>query len=156
MTTLTKIKELVKQKFRIDWDGLHGGKHMGRVLENGLRVADLSGANSEIVSLFAYFHDAKRFNNAVDPEHGKRGAEFAKTLRGSLVTLKDSDFELLLYACERHTDGLTEADVTVQACWDADRLDLGRIGLRPNPDFLCTTAAKGPEIIEWAYRRSQN
>jgi uncharacterized protein len=156
MTTLIKIRELVKREFRIDWDGLHGGKHMSRVLENGLRVADLSGANSEIVSLFAYFHDAKRSNNAVDPGHGKRGAEFAKTLRGSLVTLKDNDFELLLYACERHTDGLTEADVTVQACWDADRLDLGRIGLRPNPDFLCTTAAKGPEIIEWAYRRSQN
>ncbi len=156
MTTLKKIIELVKQEFRIDWNGLHGGKHMARVLENGHRVADLSGANKEIVSLFAYFHDAKRLNNAVDPGHGKRGAQFAKTLRGSLVTLSDSDFELLLYACERHTDGLTDADVTVQACWDADRLDLGRIGLRPHPDFLCTAAAKRPEIIEWAYRRSQN
>ena len=156
MTSLPKIIELVKQEFRINWDGLHGGKHMARVLENGLRVADLSGANKEIVSLFAYFHDAKRFNNAVDPDHGKRGADFAKALRGSLVTLTDSDLELLLYACERHTDGLTEAEVTVQACWDADRLDLGRIGLRPNPEFLCTAAAKSPEIIKWAFRRSQN
>jgi uncharacterized protein len=156
MTSLPKIIELVKQEFRIDWGGLHGGKHMARVLENGLRVADLSGANKEIVSLFAYFHDAKRFSNAVDPGHGKRGADFAKALRGSLVTLTDSDLELLSYACERHTDGLTEAEVTVQACWDADRLDLGRIGLRPNPEFLCTGAAKSPEIIKWAFRRSQN
>jgi uncharacterized protein len=156
MTTLKTIIELVKKEFSIDWDGLHGAVHMARVLENGQRIADLAGANKEIVSLFAYFHDAKRLNNAVDPGHGKRGAEFAKTLRGSLITLKDSDFELLAYACARHTDGLTDADVTVQACWDADRLDLGRIGVRPSPDFLCTDAAKRPEIIEWAYCRSRN
>jgi uncharacterized protein len=156
MASLTTIIELVKKEFGIDWDGLHGGAHMARVLENGQRIADLAGANKEVVSLFAYFHDAKRLNNAVDPGHGKRGAEFAKTHRGSLVSLKDSDFELLVDACERHTDGLTDADVTVQACWDADRLDLGRIGVRPNPEFLCTDAAKRQEIIDWAYLRSRN
>jgi uncharacterized protein len=156
MTTLKKIIELVKKEFCIDWDGLHGKNHMTRVLENGQRIADLAGANKEIVSLFAYFHDAKRLNNAVDPGHGKRGAEFAKTVRGSLITLENSDFELLSYACARHTDGFTDADITVQACWDADRLDLGRIGVRPNPAFLCTDAAKRPEIIEWAYRRSRH
>ncbi len=129
---------------------------MARVLENGWRIADLSGANREVVSLFAYLHDAKRRNNAVDPGHGKRGAAFARTLRGSLITLSDSDFDLLADACEQHTDGLTDSDVTIQACWDADRLDLGRIGVRPNPEFLCTDAAKRPEIIDWAYRRSQS
>ena len=156
MTTLEKIARLVQREFPIDWDGLHGESHMLRVLENGQRIAELSGANVEVVSLFAYFHDAKRQNNAYDPGHGQRGAAFARSLRGSLVTLHDSDFELLSYACERHTDGLTEADITVQACWDADRLDLGRIGIRPNPEFLCTDAAKRPEIIEWAYLRSCN
>jgi uncharacterized protein len=50
---------------------------------------------------------------------------------------------------------LTEADVTVQTCWDADRLDLGRIGIKPEPRFLCTAAAQDPALIEWALLRSQ-
>ena len=52
------------------------------------------------------------------------------------------------------TDGGTEADVTVQTCWDADRLDLGRVGIRPHPRYLCTPAARSAEVIEWAHARS--
>jgi uncharacterized protein len=37
----------------------------------------------------------------------------------------DDRFDLLYTACDLHTDGLTDGDVTIQACWDADRLDLG-------------------------------
>jgi len=138
----------------ISWDGIHGGAHMARVLENGLRVADESGSNVEVVTLFAYLHDSKRMNNGKDPEHGARGADFAKTLRGSLITLDDAAFDLLEYAIRHHTDGMTEADVTVQTCWDADRLDLGRIGIKPDPAYLCTPTAKRPDIIQWAYGRS--
>jgi uncharacterized protein len=43
---------------------------------------------------------------------------------------------------EFHSHGSTEADSTVQACWDADRLDLVRIGIEPEPDRLCTDAAR--------------
>lgn len=46
------------------------------------------------------------------------------------------------------------ADITVQTCWDADRLDLGRVGIRPDPDRLCTSAAKESDLLEWAYARS--
>jgi uncharacterized protein len=42
----------------------------------------------------------------------------------------------------------------VQTCWDADRLDLGRVGKRPDPRRLCTPAARDRDVIEWAYRRS--
>jgi len=138
----------------ISWDGIHGGAHMARVLENGLRVAGESGANVDVVTLFAYLHDSKRMNNGKDPEHGARGADFAKTLKGSIITLDDAEFDLLEYAIRYHTDGMTEADVTVQTCWDADRLDLGRIGIEPDPAYLCTPAAKKPDIIRWAYGRS--
>jgi uncharacterized protein len=40
-------------------------------------------------------------------------------------------------------------------CWDADRLDLGRIGIRPKGTKLCTSAARDPAVIEWAYQRSR-
>jgi uncharacterized protein len=44
--------------------------------------------------------------------------------------------------------------MTVLTCWDADRLDLGRVGIKPNPHRLCTAAARDPMMIEWAYKRS--
>ena len=40
--------------------------------------------------------------------------------------------ELLIEACKYHSDGFTEADITVQTFRDADRLDLGRVGIRPS------------------------
>ncbi len=53
-----------------------------------------------------------------------------------------------------HTMGKTTGDVTVQTCWDADRLDLGRVGIRPHHKYLCTKAAKDAQMIAWAYHRS--
>ena len=44
--------------------------------------------------------------------------------------------------------------MTVQTCWDADRLDLGRVGIRPLAERLCTDVARDPVLIEWAYQRS--
>jgi len=44
--------------------------------------------------------------------------------------------------------------MTIQACFDSDRLDLGRVGKYPNTDFLCTSLAKDEQFIEWAYQRS--
>ena len=53
-----------------------------------------------------------------------------------------------------HSDGYTDADITVQVCWDADRLDLGRVGIKPAPHRLCTASAKAVDILEAAYERS--
>ncbi|MCB2041992.1 MAG: hypothetical protein KDH48_15080, partial [Rhodoferax sp.] len=62
---------------------------------------------------------------------------------------------LLQAACRGHSDGHRAGhDVTVLTCWDADRLDLGRVGIRPLPERLCTAAAREPVVLEWAYRRS--
>jgi uncharacterized protein len=58
------------------------------------------------------------------------------------------------YAVRHYSDGLTEADVTVQTCWDSDRLDLGRVGIVPRPERLCTVQARDPVLFERAYRRS--
>jgi uncharacterized protein len=43
---------------------------------------------------------------------------------------------------------------TIQTCWDADRLDLGRVGITPHPSRLCTEAARRPEMIRWADGRA--
>ena len=135
--------------------GVHGVAHWARVLENGRRVASLTpGADAEIVELFSIFHDARRVNEAVDFGHGRRGAALARELRGQYFDLDDVRFSLLEYACNEHTSGKTEADPSVQVCWDADRLDLLRVGTRPRTSLLCTAAARTSELMDWANRRA--
>jgi len=125
------------------------------VRENGLRLAGLTGARADVVELFAYFHDACRHNDSHDPEHGARGADLARNLVGSVFDLDPEGLSLLLEACIGHTRGETVAEITVATCWDADRLDLARVGRMPRPDRLCTVAARDPAIIAWACTRSR-
>ena len=68
-------------------------------------------------------HDTQRRNERRDPSHGRRAARYAKSLRGVWFDLSDKEMELLTEALKYHSDGYTEADITVQVCWDADRLD---------------------------------
>jgi uncharacterized protein len=119
-----------------------------------LRLAAQTGANPEVVELFAVFHDSRRESETRDPGHGRRGSELARKLRPEHFSLSDKDFDLLITACDHHTDGSTAADVTVQTCWDADRLDLWRIFITPKNSLLCTEAAREKAIQEWARTRS--
>lgn len=80
--------------------------------------------------------------------------ESRQELRATHLDLGDTDFELLIEACTRHTEGGTNGDVTIRACWDADRLDLERIGIRTDPRRLCTTAARDPKLLGWASRQA--
>jgi len=154
MLNLKPIVHRILEDYALPKHGIHGVSHWARVLENGLRLAKATGAKTEIIQLFAVFHDSKRVNEAVDHGHGQRGAEFATELRGDLFDLPDDDFEILHTACADHTDGETEGDITVQTCWDADRLDLGRVGMMPEHKYLCTDAVKSPETVKWADGRA--
>ena len=57
---------------------------------------------------------------------------------------------LLGFACEEHTNGGVGRDPTVGVCWDADRLNLRRVGIRPDPRLLSTGAARNGGRIKWA------
>jgi uncharacterized protein len=123
--------------------GIHGLPHWLRVERNGLALAAAEGADAVVVSLFALFHDSRRVNDDADCGHGSRGARLALELRGDgLFNVTDEQLELLIYACENHTD-VTHCDhPTVACCWDADRLDLTRIGVDPDPNMLNTATAR--------------
>ncbi len=150
-----QLDTVILAEFRLELDGIHGVKHWKRVLENGLRIAETSGADEEIVEYFAYLHDVGRWDNGRDLEHGQRSAEFVRQHRHLIQLGSEDRFDLLVEAIEHHSGGRTDGDPTVQTCWDADRLDLGRIGVYPDPEYLCTEEAKDPEVIEWGYRRSR-
>ena len=153
MIELKPLVHAILEDYALPWHGTHGIGHWARVLENGLRLAVATGANIEVVQLFAVFHDSRRVNEGVDDGHGKRGAELAVSFHGKWFTLSNDQFDLLYAACVGHTDGGTDGDITIQACWDSDRLDLGRVGICPDPKRLCTPAAKRLDIFKWAYGR---
>ncbi|MEZ6235591.1 MAG: hypothetical protein R3B68_15505 [Phycisphaerales bacterium] len=50
-------------------------------------------------------------------------------------------------ACRDHTHARTHPDPTIATCFDADRLDLARVGTTPHPGRLCTDAARDPALI---------
>ena len=129
--------------------------HWARVLENGLKLAETTGANVAVVQLFAIFHDSRRENDGSDPDHGRRGA--APRRRVARAGLRAAPTPSSS-SCTVHVNGIptgrTDPDVTVRTCWDSDRLDLGRVGIVPSPKYLCTPSAKSPKIIDWAYTRS--
>jgi uncharacterized protein len=144
------LVRMVREGYRVRWEGIHGWSHWLRVREIGLRLAECTGADPTVVELFALFHDARRHNDGWDPGHGARGAVLVESVSLADLGLGAEQRSLLAHACTHHTAGLTEGDVTVRTCWDSDRLDLWRIGIRPVPRRLCTDAARDPEVIRWA------
>lgn len=150
---LKEIKNIAKDRFVMNINGIHGIAHWERVRQNGLMIAKENEADKNIVELFAFLHDCCRENDGFDTNHGRRAAEFAKTLRGKYLFMDDKKFKLLYKACEYHADGRTKSDITVMTCWDADRLDLWRIGVRPKPDLLCTPHAKKRDVIDYCCQR---
>lgn len=129
-------------QFRLGPYSDHGPHHWKRVEQNGLWLATQTGADTLVTRLFAWLHDAKRENECTDPDHGRRGAEYAISLRGKLFDLDDAAFESLVYACTWHTDGEFSNDPTIGTCWDADRPDLGRVGMIPSSKFMSTSFGK--------------
>jgi uncharacterized protein len=155
MLDLQPIVDAILAQYPLPQHSVHGVAHWARVLETGVRLAEVSGANLQVVELFAVFHDSQRVTEGTDPSHGIRGASLAADLHGKLFQLDEDDFDLLFVACVGHMDHLADDDPTVQTCWDADRLDLGRVGARIDHSWLGATTLANPTIMEWAHRRAQ-
>jgi uncharacterized protein len=155
MTIITpSLLEQILKEYALPVRGTHGVTHWARVLENGRRIGPASGADMLVVELFAVFHDSRRMNEAVDHGHGTRGSELAREYRGRYYDLDDARFALLEEACAHHTGGRCGEDVTIQVCWDSDRLDLLRVGILPKPNWLCTQAARSSKTLDWANQRA--
>ena len=122
---------------------IHGELHWRTVGANGFWLAEpLDGADAFVIFLFALLHDSMRENDSVDPGHGPRAAAFATELHAEgLLGTTPAQLETLRYACFEHTNGLVSTDPTVGVCWDADRLDLPRVGIQPDPARFSTARA---------------
>jgi uncharacterized protein len=127
---------------------IHGLDHWWRVWKNAQWLYNNKSTvkiaiDMEVVALFALFHDSMRENDNRDPDHGVRGWLLWKYLYdGSGDILTEEQDQRLATACADHDKGLTHPDATIGTCWDADRLDLHRVGIWPDPRFMSTGVAK--------------
>ena len=123
----------------------HGKEHWDRVAKFG-RMLYQEGADMDIIMAFAYLHDSERKDNAEDVEHGKRASKLIDTIRYShLRGLSDEQIKKLKRACELHSIEHKTGDITIDICFDADRMDLLRVGIAPLPERMATK--RGAEIV---------
>ena len=142
---------LIKSEFKLDWGGIHGANHWARVLHHGKTIGEIRQADLLVVELFGFLHDSCRLNDGRDPQHGQRAADFAHGIQGDFFHLKPSQLDTLCFAMQHHSGGEVSTNATIQTCWDSDRLDLGRVGIKPSTQYLSEEAAL---FIDLAYERS--
>jgi uncharacterized protein len=125
---------------------LHGVGHWKRVALAGAHLA-VPEADMLVVLLFAMIHDSQRHNDGHDPLHGARAAAFALEFA---ALVDEAQLRVLTEACADHASGRVSAHPTIAVCFDADRLNLWRVGIAPSPAFMSTEAGRRPDTITWA------
>jgi uncharacterized protein len=150
---LTRRSKYLDAIFQSNWDQAalnkgtrtcHGIEHWNKVDFNAVTLARLTpGTDMQVVRLFAAFHDCKRVSEGHCLEHGRWAADYVRELyeKGGLE-LTRKQLETLTYACVWHDHGKVSNDPTIGVCWDADRLDLVRVGTIPRESLLSTRAGK--------------
>jgi uncharacterized protein len=136
---LAGVRDYAKSVFQCGSDSIHGPGHWQRVEAFGVSIAESTGADLMVVRLFALLHDSCRQDDGEDPEHGPRAADMIDRI---VLPLDRERLDLLKCAIRFHTGGLTTEDVTIGTCWDADRLDIGRVGIIPASRYMSTAAGK--------------
>ena len=154
-TGLRLLVAPVLRGYALDLSGIHGPAHWLRVAQNGRALAALTpDADAEVVELFGLLHDSRRQNEHRDREHGQRAAGFAEDLAADgLLRLETPRLRLLMRACARHEMGEGSDDPTIGCCWDSDRLDLARLGIRPRMALMSTAAARDEVLVAAAWDR---
>lgn len=147
------LLDRIKSQYQLDLNYLHGISHWERVNKIGLYLSKETKADTTVLSLFAYLHDSKRIDEESDSEHGERSALFAQQLyEEGLLDITADQLDSLVTACEIHSNSRAKVnDATVATCLDADRLDLWRLGITPEPELLFSDAAKRKKSLEYSY-----
>ncbi len=122
--------------------GHHHLRHWVRVHQFGNLIGLAEGADMEVVSYFAFLHDAARNDDTHDRLHGQRMANLLKQRDSLLENLTKSQRSILITAIAGHSAGTTSSEPTIGTCWDADRMDLSRLGITPAVDLMSTDTGK--------------
>lgn len=139
------IAELIKFVAQ-DWvlGETHGLQHWTRVHENIIRLCQLNkGVNMDVALAFAYLHDSCRRYDGRDINHGERAVDNVMSLRNTILNkFSDGEIKILCEACKLHTSTIRTGNITIDTCFDADRLDISRVGICPDPEKMATNGGK--------------
>lgn len=140
---------------------LHGVAHWTRVHRYGLLLADtleLSSTQKIAIALFGWTHDLARTNDGGGNQHSIDGADYVVDVTNTLFSNFPRDtLDIVRCAIYYHSDGMTAEEAlyqhslkdnltwsrddilnTLGCCWDADRLDLLRLGIAPQESKMST------------------
>lgn len=118
-------------------DGLVHVKHVAFIGEIIAQVECPKKLNDVILA--CYLHDIGR-KETDNLNHGLRGVQKARIILER--HFPETDIEKILKTIEFHSKGLTSTDPIIGSVWDADRLNLIRFNIDPNPRLLSTETAK--------------
>lgn len=149
---------------------VHGPGHWARVCRFGACLAEregLSPAAARAVEVFAWTHDLAREDDGAGREHAVAGATHLDEVAAELFPdLSPLQLSIVRVAIELHSDGMTAREAherglldpvfeidpggspdeqtiaTIGCAWDADRLDLQRFGIRPEPALMSTRSCR--------------
>lgn len=138
----------------------HGVSHWERVAQVGMDIGrELKLDNVALWSIkaFGWTHDLWRTHDGRCRKHGRDGFENLLSLDCKLIQqLPEQERELIRLAIRYHSDGFIAGEAfdlglfetvelneqrivdIVGCCWDADRLDLARIGMIPRRCLIST------------------
>ena len=135
---ITPLREFCKKQRPIYRLKVYGLDHFERVAQNGEKLY-IPGANPYVIAAFAYLHDVERNDSKSDPGHGERTAKLIDRIRPiCLADFSDVEIQLLKDACRLHETTRQTGNRTIDICLDADRLDLPRFGIYPDPQTMAT------------------
>jgi len=124
---------------------MHGERHWRAVAWAGLRISELRPDLSRIILVaFGLLHDCRRETDDWDPDHGARAARVALRSRPLKRLAGVEGRELVAEACRLHERGpITPASAQIGACWDADRVNLVRLGFSLDPRYFSILSREG-------------
>lgn len=134
------------RKFHLPIQGEHGIEHWKRVAAFGDMLHKMDPKTDlRVIKAFACLHDVERLSDGEDLQHGPNAASLVKKIQNSYLRyLTNEQKEQLFYACSIHTSRQCAGPIdssyckTVNACLDADRLDLLRCGIIPDPERMAS------------------
>ena len=89
---IPKVLQAVLEDYALPLDGIHGVAHWARVLENGRRLASETGANIEVVSLFASYTTHGELTKEAIPTTAYVLLSSLADIRGKVFDLEDETF----------------------------------------------------------------
>ena len=132
------LREYCKNRRPVYMLKTYGVDHADRVADFGKRLF-VPGADPDVIAAFAYIHDLERSDAPEDPGHGERSAAIIDEIRETyLAALSAPEIEILKTACVTHSTGAKTDNTTINICHDADRLDMPRLGIIPDPERMAT------------------